>query len=293
MKAAVWHARHDIRIEEFPDPGPPAPDEVRLRISWCGICGTDLEEYTQRAAVHPARRTGPTRSPAAMRRWSSATSSSARSSALAAHHRPEDRRPGRRGHVDPLRRVRILQAPPGASVRAARHHGVDDRRRAGRVHQCPALHVLQVRRRPRRRPRRAGRAGVGGGALGPAWPAGGRRDGGNHRRRQHRSADGRGGAGHGRGEDHRAGARRTPPAGGVGPGRECGIDPAAGDPVSAVKRLTGGHGADVVFECAGITATMAMSPGAGRAALAGSSSWACTTHPSPSGWHRWSSASRN
>ena len=46
-----------------------------------------------------------------------------------------------------------------------------------------------------------------------------------------------------------------------------------GDPVSAVKRLTGGRGADVVFECAGITATMAMSPElarrAGRVVLVG------------------------
>jgi (R,R)-butanediol dehydrogenase/meso-butanediol dehydrogenase/diacetyl reductase len=45
MRAAVWHARHDIRVEEFPDPARPAADEVRLRVTWCGICGTDLEEY--------------------------------------------------------------------------------------------------------------------------------------------------------------------------------------------------------------------------------------------------------
>jgi (R,R)-butanediol dehydrogenase/meso-butanediol dehydrogenase/diacetyl reductase len=45
MKAAVWHARNDIRIETMPDPGPPGPGEVILKVAYCGICGTDLEEY--------------------------------------------------------------------------------------------------------------------------------------------------------------------------------------------------------------------------------------------------------
>ena len=45
MKAAVWHARNDIRIETMPDPDPPGPGEVILKVSYCGICGTDLEEY--------------------------------------------------------------------------------------------------------------------------------------------------------------------------------------------------------------------------------------------------------
>jgi (R,R)-butanediol dehydrogenase/meso-butanediol dehydrogenase/diacetyl reductase len=45
MKAAVWHGRRDIRIEQFPDPPSPAGNEIRIRVDWCGICGTDLEEY--------------------------------------------------------------------------------------------------------------------------------------------------------------------------------------------------------------------------------------------------------
>ena len=45
MKAAVWHHRKDIRVEEFPDPESPSDDQVKLRVKWCGICGTDLEEY--------------------------------------------------------------------------------------------------------------------------------------------------------------------------------------------------------------------------------------------------------
>jgi (R,R)-butanediol dehydrogenase/meso-butanediol dehydrogenase/diacetyl reductase len=45
MKAAVWHARNDIRVEETPEPGAPGPGEVIIRVGACGICGTDLEEY--------------------------------------------------------------------------------------------------------------------------------------------------------------------------------------------------------------------------------------------------------
>ena len=45
MLAAVWHGRRDIRVEEFPDPPSPGPKEVKIRVEWAGICGTDLEEY--------------------------------------------------------------------------------------------------------------------------------------------------------------------------------------------------------------------------------------------------------
>ena len=46
MKAARWHARHDIRIDEIPEPTAPGPGEVIIKVGACGICGTDLEEYT-------------------------------------------------------------------------------------------------------------------------------------------------------------------------------------------------------------------------------------------------------
>ncbi len=45
MKAAVWYRRRDIRIEEFADPPTPVENEVKIQVRWCGICGTDLEEY--------------------------------------------------------------------------------------------------------------------------------------------------------------------------------------------------------------------------------------------------------
>jgi (R,R)-butanediol dehydrogenase/meso-butanediol dehydrogenase/diacetyl reductase len=45
MKAAVWYGRDDLRIENVPDPTPPGPGELILKVEACGICGTDLEEY--------------------------------------------------------------------------------------------------------------------------------------------------------------------------------------------------------------------------------------------------------
>lgn len=45
MRAAVWHGRNDIRVEDVPLPGDPAPGWVQIRVHWCGICGSDLHEY--------------------------------------------------------------------------------------------------------------------------------------------------------------------------------------------------------------------------------------------------------
>jgi len=59
VQAVRWHARDDVRVEEVPPPPPPGPGEVQLRVSWCGICGTDLEEWMSgplfipTAAPHP------------------------------------------------------------------------------------------------------------------------------------------------------------------------------------------------------------------------------------------------
>jgi (R,R)-butanediol dehydrogenase / meso-butanediol dehydrogenase / diacetyl reductase len=46
VRAARWHARWDIRIDDVPQPEP-AADEVLIRVMFCGICGTDLEEYRE------------------------------------------------------------------------------------------------------------------------------------------------------------------------------------------------------------------------------------------------------
>jgi (R,R)-butanediol dehydrogenase / meso-butanediol dehydrogenase / diacetyl reductase len=47
------HTRGDVRVEEVPPPPPPGPGEVQLRVSWCGICGTDLEEWQDRPLFIP------------------------------------------------------------------------------------------------------------------------------------------------------------------------------------------------------------------------------------------------
>jgi (R,R)-butanediol dehydrogenase/meso-butanediol dehydrogenase/diacetyl reductase len=55
MRAARWHARGDVRVEEVPVPRP-GPGELLLRVSWCGICGTDVEEYRDGPVVIPVDR---------------------------------------------------------------------------------------------------------------------------------------------------------------------------------------------------------------------------------------------
>jgi (R,R)-butanediol dehydrogenase / meso-butanediol dehydrogenase / diacetyl reductase len=46
MRAARFHARGDIRVEEVPDPQV-GPGQVQVDVDWCGICGTDLHEYLE------------------------------------------------------------------------------------------------------------------------------------------------------------------------------------------------------------------------------------------------------
>jgi L-iditol 2-dehydrogenase len=43
MKAAVYHGKQDLRLEEIPVPEP-GPGELLLRVDACGICPTDLKK---------------------------------------------------------------------------------------------------------------------------------------------------------------------------------------------------------------------------------------------------------
>lgn len=44
MKAMVYHGNRDLRYETVSDPRP-APGEAVLKVDFCGICATDIEEY--------------------------------------------------------------------------------------------------------------------------------------------------------------------------------------------------------------------------------------------------------
>lgn len=44
MKAALWYGPKDIRVEEVNEPQI-QPGMVKIRVEWCGICGSDLHEY--------------------------------------------------------------------------------------------------------------------------------------------------------------------------------------------------------------------------------------------------------
>ena len=55
MRALVYRGPHDIAVEDRPDPEP-GPDEVLLRITATGICGSDLHGYTgENGRRHPGQ----------------------------------------------------------------------------------------------------------------------------------------------------------------------------------------------------------------------------------------------
>jgi len=57
MRAALFYGRQDLRLTSVPEPEP-GPGEVKLRVHFNGICGSDLLEYydgpiTTRSTPHP------------------------------------------------------------------------------------------------------------------------------------------------------------------------------------------------------------------------------------------------
>ncbi len=46
MKAAVWHKARDLRIEAVEVPTLKDPHQVKVKVAACGICGSDLHEYS-------------------------------------------------------------------------------------------------------------------------------------------------------------------------------------------------------------------------------------------------------
>jgi threonine dehydrogenase-like Zn-dependent dehydrogenase len=45
MKALTWHGNQDVRVDEVPDPSVQKPDDVLVRITSTGLCGSDLHLY--------------------------------------------------------------------------------------------------------------------------------------------------------------------------------------------------------------------------------------------------------
>src|SRR2546430_9343418 len=56
MRALRFHKAGELHVEQVAEPGPPGPGEILLRPLMCGICGTDLHEYTDGPIVTPASR---------------------------------------------------------------------------------------------------------------------------------------------------------------------------------------------------------------------------------------------
>lgn len=44
MKAALWYEKKDVRVEEIEEPKV-NKGNVKIKVKWCGICGSDLHEY--------------------------------------------------------------------------------------------------------------------------------------------------------------------------------------------------------------------------------------------------------
>ena len=44
MKAALWYGKNDVRVEEIEEPKV-VKGSVKIKVEWCGICGSDLHEY--------------------------------------------------------------------------------------------------------------------------------------------------------------------------------------------------------------------------------------------------------
>ncbi|MDQ1437307.1 MAG: (R,R)-butanediol dehydrogenase / meso-butanediol dehydrogenase / diacetyl reductase [Acidimicrobiaceae bacterium] len=53
MQAVRWWGRGDVRVDEVDQPGEPRAGWVRLRVVACGICGTDVEEFTSGPVLIP------------------------------------------------------------------------------------------------------------------------------------------------------------------------------------------------------------------------------------------------
>ena len=53
MRALRFHAQQDLRIEDVPQPAAVGANQLVVKPSVCGICGTDLHEYAAGPLIVP------------------------------------------------------------------------------------------------------------------------------------------------------------------------------------------------------------------------------------------------
>ncbi|MFC5029309.1 zinc-binding dehydrogenase [Streptomyces sp. So13.3] len=59
MLAAVYHGQRDVRVQEWPDPQLPAAGELQLEILRASICGTDVDEFASGPHLIPLTKPHP------------------------------------------------------------------------------------------------------------------------------------------------------------------------------------------------------------------------------------------
>lgn len=59
MKALLQYGGRDMRLEDVPEPEP-GLNEVKINlVKWCGICGSDVNEYQGRGGLLPLKKPHP------------------------------------------------------------------------------------------------------------------------------------------------------------------------------------------------------------------------------------------
>src|SRR4030042_240537 len=55
MKALRWYGQEDLRYVDVPEPSP-GPGQLKIKVSFAGICGTDLKSYAHGSVMIPPDR---------------------------------------------------------------------------------------------------------------------------------------------------------------------------------------------------------------------------------------------
>lgn len=55
MKAAVFFGRKDVRVIEIDEPKIEKANDIKIKVKYCGICGSDMEEYIDGPIIIPTQ----------------------------------------------------------------------------------------------------------------------------------------------------------------------------------------------------------------------------------------------